>query len=201
MTILGSALPSASADIVAVFLSAGNIPNVNLPDIFNELNLVQAFPDARPMSVQVSEPVSYPLHPIEDGNVITDNSVVQPIELSISFILRAENYRETYLLMRQAKKLRLQFTVQTKTDNYTRMYISNMPHEETPDMFDTISIVLQFRQLITFTTDIQELPFSDVINQVDASTVARGSQVPTPSSPEQEQQGSALLGALGDLLL
>jgi hypothetical protein len=200
MTILSSLIPSASADVVAVFLAIDNIPDIDLPGAFNELNIVQAFPGARPMSVQVAEPVNYAVHPLESGASVTDNRIILPIELSVSFIMLPEQYRETYLLMRQAKDLSLQFTVQTKTDNYTQLYISNMPHEETPEFFDTVTIILQFRQVQFFDTGIQPLNENDVLDPTDASTIDRGEQTPTTANETQDSQGSTLFRTFGGFI-
>jgi len=200
MTILSALIPSASADVVAVFLAIDNIPDIDLPGAFNELNLVQAFPGARPVTVQVSEPVNYAVHPLETGKTVIDNRVILPIELSVSFIMLPEDYRETYLLMRQAKNLSLQFTVQTKTDNYTQMYIANMPHEETPEFFDTVTIIVQFRQVQFFDTSVQPLTETDVLNPIDASTIDRGEQTPTTANDNQNAEGSLLFRTFGGLI-
>jgi hypothetical protein len=197
MAIIDALIPSASADIVAIFPEAQEI------DVFGLVTVpgfipIQVFEDARPMRVQVSEPSKFMVHPLESGAQVTDHRIILPIEITITFILRPENYRNTYLLMRQAYLSAFRFSVQTKTNTYTGMYISDLPHEEDPAFFDTVTMVVQFREVQFFQAQLQLLSDFNVINPIDASTILRGEQLPTSSSASQDDQGSVLFEAFGD---
>ena len=86
-------------------------------------------------------------HPVEDGTVITDHMVVQPVEIDLSMTLTPATFRETY---REIKDLFLAgriLTVITKTDTYANMLIQGLPHEEAPEMFDTVTLDLKLKEV------------------------------------------------------
>ncbi len=197
MALIDALIPSASADIVAIFPEAQEVDVFGLVTVPGFIPL-QVFEDARPMRVQVSEPSKYMNHPLEDATIVTDHRIILPVEITISFILRPENYRNTYLLIRQAYLSAFRFSVQTKANTYTGMYISDIPHEEDPAFFDTITMVVQFREVQFFQAQSQLLSDSNVINAIDASTISRGEQLPSSSTASQDDQGSVLFQAFGD---
>ena len=212
MAIVDALIPQASADIVAIFPeSAGiDVPDLGeftLPGIGTVPNLdeipgfipLQVFANARPMRVQASEPLEFMVHPLSNGSNVTDHSIVRPVELSIVFILQPEDYRTTYFLMRQAARLRLRFSIQTKATTYTSMFISDLPHEEDPALFDTIRMVVQFREVQFFSAQVQELSSSEVTDAQDASTIDRGEQQGVIPSADQSNSGSRLFQLFGDL--
>ncbi len=192
MAVLDSLVPSASSDVVAVFLDVGL--GSGLTDLFSGANIVQTFSDARPVLLQVSEPTQFMVHPLETGANVTDHRIVLPIEVSIEFILLPDTYRTTYQLMRQAKNLSVRFILQTKTDTYANMYISDLPHEESPEAFDTIRIIVRFKEVQFFNTGVQLLTEDDVLNPRDSSTVDRGEQSPATPTTDQNTSGSILFG-------
>lgn len=211
MAVIDALIPSASSDVVAIFPETDPI---DLPDI-GEFNLpgigalpsltslpgfipVQVFGDARPTRVQVSEPSRFMVHPLESGGNITDHRVIDPVELSIQFIFRPETFRTTYFLIRQAFRAALRFSIQTKTNTYTGMYMADIPHEETVELFDTISMIILFREVQFFDAQLQQLAPSNVVNDVDASTVFRGEQQSSTPSAGQESRGSVLFETFGD---
>lgn len=209
MAIINALIPSASADVVAIFPEG---PTLTLPATFGGLNLpglpdnieipgfipVQVFAGARPMRATISEPSQFMTHPLESGAKISDHRIIQPVEISISFIMEPENYRLTYHLIKQAFINALRFSVQTRTTTYTGMYISDIPHEEDPALFDTITMIIQFREVQIFRADVQEL--ADVLDPRDASTVDRGQQTPGTPTDGQNDRGSTLFRVFEGLL-
>ena len=159
MALFNALLPSASSDVVAVLNSETNQP------IFN---------DARPMRATVSESAQLMTHPLEDGANIVDHRILLPIGISIPFILTPDTFRQTYQEIRDVFRRSTRLTVQTKTATYSNMYLQNMPHEEDPALFDTITIVLEFIEAMFTRVQIQALPPASVRNPADASTVDRG---------------------------
>lgn len=213
MAIINALIPSASADVVAIFPELLPLPRVPVsPDIANipgvapilgvsgvsptiglpGLIPIQVFADARPMRVQVSEPAQFMVHPLEDGTQVTDHRIILPVELTISFILRPERYRITYQLIKQAFLASLRFSVQTKTETYTGMYISDIPHEEDPALFDTITMVVQFREVQFFAAQVQALSSENVADAPDESPSNGGEVSPTPANDSQNNRGSVL---------
>lgn len=196
MAIINALIPSASADVVAVFPEVGEISVGGVVDIPGFIP-AQVFADARPVRVQVSEPAQFMAHPLETGANVTDHRIILPTEVAISFILEPENYRNTYLLMQQAYLAAFRFAIQTKTSTYTGMYISDLPHEEDPALFDTISMTVQFREVQFFQAQRQPLGENDVVDPIDASTVNRGSQSPQTPSTGINDAGSTLFRLFG----
>jgi len=173
MALFNALIPSASQDVVSVFDANDGR---------------QVFANARPIKVTVAESAKLMAHPLEDGSNIVDHRIILPVGLSISFILRAENYRETYQEIRRIFRQSVRLTVQTKTDTYTNLYLQDMPHEEDPALFDTVTMILQFIESQIAIVQVLALPPAAVANPPDTSTVDRGQQTTTDAG----NQGSTL---------
>ena len=162
--------PTASADVVAI-LEAETGRHL--------------FGDARPLKATVSESAKLLTHPLEDGGNIVDHRIILPIGISLSFVLSAETYRETYQEIRQAFRQSTRITVQTKTDTYENMYMQDIPHEEDPSLFDTVTMIMQLIEALTAQVQIQALPPQAVINPLDTSTSDRGEQTTSDVDPSR----------------
>lgn len=191
MAIIDALIPQASADVVAIFPEVDGIDIPLIGEIPGFIP-VQVFNDARPMRAEISEPAQFMTHPLESGAQVTDHRIILPVEISITFILRPEAYRLTYQLIRQAFLREQRFSIQTKTSTYTGMYIADMPHQEDPAYFDTVTMVIQFREVQFFDAQLRTLADADVIDAEDASTLNRGEQLPGTPSVEQAAEGSRL---------
>ena len=183
MALLDALIPGFTADVVAVLDGITGQP---------------LFTDARPMKATIAESAKLMTHPLESGANIVDHRIILPVALSVSFIIRPNNYRETYQAIRQAFRDTIRLSVQTKTDTYRNLYLQGIPHEEDPGFFDTITIVLEFIEALIATVQIQELPGTAVANQQDTSTVDRGEVTGTdePSSSIAFESLSSLFGGL-----
>lgn len=159
MALFDPRFPAASADVVAVF---------------NQATGAQVFADARPLKAVVSETAQLMTHPLEDGSNIIDHRIILPIGLSLSMIIEPDNYRATYQEIRQLFRQSTRFIVQTRTDNYSNLYLQSVPHEETPELFDTITIVMEFIEALFTAVQIQALPPDSVRDANDSSTLDRG---------------------------
>lgn len=176
MSLLNILIPSSSADAVAVF-----------DDSFN-----QVFEQANSMKVNVIETSKVMEHPVEDGTTITDHRVLMPDEIELSLILSGSNFRSVYQQIKQIYRAGTLLTVQTKTDTYSNMIISDMPHDESGDMFDAVLIAVRMKQVLFVTAQFGTLPQSKVANKSQSSTVKKGQQQSTAATPEQTARGSLL---------
>ena len=174
--------PTASADVVAVLEAETGR---------------QLFGDARPLKATVSESAKLLTHPLEDGGNIVDHRIILPIGISLSFVLSAETYRETYQEIRQAFRQSSRLTIQTKTDTYENMYMQDIPHEEDPSLFDTVTLIIQLIEALTSQVQIQALPPQSVINPLDTSTSERGEQTTSDVDPARASFAAGLLGLTG----
>lgn len=173
-------LPSPLVDLVSI-IRVGREEDEQRPGVIRQRfsNLIDQFREygnARPMKAIVSESSRLMSHPIENGEVITDHRVVLPITISIAVILRPLFYRRTYNLIRNDYNSAQQFAIRTRTHTYRNMYLREIPHEEDPSKFDTITMVLEFVEAQFFNVAPAELEFVEVEMSDDTSTQERGEQ-------------------------
>lgn len=160
MPLLDTLIPSASSDVVAVF----------------DQNFTQVFEKARPMKIRISEFAKVMEHPIETGATITDHRVIEPIEIEIDIIMTSADYRSVYQQIRQLYIDATLLTVQSRTANYSNMLISEIPHDEDPDVFDAVILTIKMKEVFFVTAQFGTLPPSAVANPVNASTQEQGNQ-------------------------
>ena len=163
----------------------------------------QLFAKARPVRASVYEAARVMDHPVESGGTITDHRVIQPIEVELSMLLVEADYRDTYNQIKTLYNSATLLTVQTRTGSYGNMLIAELPHEESPDIQDAITLALRLREAILVTVQFQALPPKAVAKPRAASTVKRGQQTSKPATGPAVQQAardtqSALRSIVGD---
>jgi hypothetical protein len=94
--------------------------------IFDD-DFIQLFPGARAIKAIVKEQSKVMEHPLEDGATITDHRVILPIEIELSFILKPEDYQDTYNQIKQYYLDATLLNVQTKSGVYQNQLIQAMP--------------------------------------------------------------------------
>lgn len=153
-------LPSRAVDVVAI-TGAGFAP---------------MFSAARPLTASVYEYADIMEHPLETGAVIVDHIVFKPVEIELPLLCVGEAaYRSTYAAIRTTYSAGTLLTIRTRTGSYPSMVITDLPHDETPDEFNAISIRLRLREA-RFVTPKQGLASDQVANQSQSSTQNRGTQ-------------------------
>lgn len=164
--------PTAAQDVVAVFDSAGT----------------QVFVNARGMRLDIQRDKVIMTHPGESGITIADHSIIMPTEAALSVILDPENYRDVHAEIERLFVSNEVLTIQCRTRVYQRMIMTSIPHEETVAIFDTIRMVIGFKEILIGKGVPLGLSANQVSNPADVSTANRGQQ----PAPEQEP-GSSLL--------
>lgn len=155
-------------------------PTQDVVGVFD--GFTQVFRDARPMKVTVKEEAKLMEHPLENGAVVTDHMVIQPVEIELTMTLTPETFRETY---KEIKSLYFGGTilaVQTGAETYDNQIIQALPHDEAPEVFDTITMTLKMKE-ITIVTAAFEAVYK-AKRPAQSGTAERGEQQP------QEQKGS-----------
>jgi hypothetical protein len=165
-------IPTASADVVAIY----------------DQQFRQVFQLARPIKAVVKEASKVMEHPLETGATIIDHTIILPVEIELSIIPTRGEFRDVFQRIRQAFKNRELFSVQTKTGMYENQLIQDIPHDEDPDLFDTISLAVKMREVQLVAAQFAKLPPRKVRNPSDASTVDRGQQ-----QPKESTRGSSVL--------
>lgn len=133
---------SASQDVVGVF------------DGYS-----QVFRDARPMSADIKEEAKLMEHPLESGATVTDHMVIQPAEIDLLMTLTPATYKDTFQEIKNIFREGKLLTVQTMADTYENMLIAGMPHEEDPEVFDTIVLPLKLKAVFIVTAAFEAAPY------------------------------------------
>lgn len=155
--------PVTGGDAVAVF----------------DANFNQVFSDARPMRCDVYERSRMLEHPIETGQVITDYSVILPIEIEMQMLVESANYRDMYQQILNLYQTKQYLTVQTRANSYASMVIAEMPHVERPDIYDALPITLRFKQIFVVTSATNFAP----ADATQADIQSLGEQTSYPITP------------------
>ena len=159
-------IPTRAIDVVAI-TGAGFSP---------------MFSAARPLTASVYELADLMEHPLETGAVIADHIVFRPIEIELPLLCVGEiAYRSTYAAIRSTFNSGTLLTIRTRTGSYSNMVISDLPHDETADEFDAISIRLRLREA-RFVQPKTGLSQEQVQDPNQASTANRGSQQTTAAN-------------------
>lgn len=152
--------PTKAVDVVAI-TGAGFMP---------------LFTQARPLTAGVYETADVMEHPLETGAVIADHIVFQPVEIELPLLCIGDlAYRSTYALLRSTFNAGTLLTIRTRTGSYPNMIITDLPHEETADVFDGIAIRLRLREA-RFVTPKTGLSKEQTKDAKQSSTTNRGSQ-------------------------
>lgn len=180
MALIDTLLPSFAVDYVAIYDS-------EFRQIFNK---------ARPLRATIRESSKVMEHPVENGSVISDHRIVLPIEIELALTLTTRDYEDTYYSIKQYYLDSSLLNIQTRSDLYRSMVIESMPHEENPEQYDTITIILTLKQVL-FT----EPRYSVVPRNASAqTTVDKGVQQTKPVSQSTSRRVSiSIINSISNL--
>jgi hypothetical protein len=133
--------------VLGINLLAGSLVKDTV-GIFDQSSLQQVFINARPVKAIVKETSRVMEHPVETGAVLADHHIINPKEIEFSLMIGAEFYSEVYQQIRNAFINATKLMAQTRTGVYRNMIVMNMPHQEEPDMYDSIMLSLQLREVL-----------------------------------------------------
>lgn len=150
----------------------------------------QIFRSARALKAVVKENSRIMDHPLENGSVITDHRIILPIEIELTLILNSFDYPDVYKTIKQFYTNGTLLVVQTRSDIYENQIIAAMPHEEDPEQYNVIPIILTLRQVQFAQPEYGVVPKAPK----NSSTVDRGVVQSSPATPSQE---SAMFQGLG----
>lgn len=150
--------------------------------ILDNSTFSQIFPTARPVKATLSRTRKVMDHPIEDGSVISDFAVTDPLEVELSLILNGTDYTQVYRQIHQYFLTSTLICLQLRAATYPNLIIAGMPHEESADMMDAIPLALKLRRVTMITVQYQALTSSQVAAPADQSTVNVGTQQPQQSA-------------------
>lgn len=140
-----------------------------------DTNFNQLFPNARPIKALVRQNARAMEHPLENGQIITDYRIILPTEIELGVIVQAQFYQSTYQEILNNYMNSTLLVVQTKTATYLNMIISEMPHEESPELFDALPMGIRFKQVLLVTQQSTYAP----ADPLQSNTQTLGEQNPT----------------------
>lgn len=136
----------------------------------------QVFSNARPIRVQPRPTSRLLKHPTENGQLVPDYAVIDPITIDMQLIVEAQFYRDTYQEIKNLYQTKPYLTVQTRADTFSNMVIVDMPNDENPNMLNALSINLVFEQVLVVTSTSNFLPADPT--QVDTQQLGEQSTYP-----------------------
>lgn len=154
----------------------------------------QLVESARPMRAAVSPSAKLMTHPREDGAQIADHRIINPVEIEITAILTPAEYRAAYQQLQDLFRQSRAVTVQTRAAVYPNMVLVGLPHDESPEVADTLPVVLRFVEVLTISAQFQALPRRAVRFDDDTSSANRGEQSPTTPPSERQSRLRQLIG-------
>ncbi len=160
-----------------------NIGAVDTVGIFDSTTLQQIFQDARPMAADIRETSIVMSHPVETGTILSDNHIINPIEINMPVFVPSQSYNLIYNQIKQAFVAATSFTVQTRLGVYPNMIIADMPRREDPDMYDAVIIALHFKEVlyvVPVSVSAASAPANfNPADEVNTNTVQTGSKFPS----------------------
>lgn len=168
--------------IVGLILSTPAVDTVAVYDS----NFTQLFPTARPLQDQVRENSRVMDHPLETGQLISDYKIVLPVEIELPVLITAAYYLSTYQQIKAVYLSSELLTVQTRANTYPNMIISEMPHQEDPERFDAITMIIKFRQV--------QLVQPSTTGTAANPTYAPTNPTQTPTQNSGQQPGGTIAG-------
>lgn len=150
--------------------------------IFDAETFDQLFPFAMSMRLQLNPSSKVPQHPREDGSSVIDDIIFLPIDGQLLLIpdLDRATPGDVYGQIRTAYFAKKLMTLVCKAGTFENMFISAMPHDESPDMADNIQIILRLSEAQFFesqATASNRKPRSTK----NSNTAKRGEQAPRQS--------------------
>lgn len=153
-----------------------------------DADLDQVFVNARALKLSINRSSKAMEHPIETGATITDHRIVLPVTAELAVVLSTADYKSVYQEIADLFRGGDVLTVQTRVESFPNMIIEKMPHEESGDMADGITVMISLKEAQFVTAQFATLPAVKVARPKDSDTVQRGQQQPT------ERKGSILSG-------
>jgi hypothetical protein len=161
-------------------------------------------------SLQSSETSRIPIHPVEDGNPISDHATFNPTEVTVRIDFSSGEYNPAYQELKRMHDSKEFLQVVTRPETFRDMVIDTLSVAEDAYFVDTVSIDLKLRQVKTVRPQYSTAtgPNANKNNNKKQKTinskkltgqkkivkppVKNGEKQGTPATTEQKTQGSLL---------
>jgi hypothetical protein len=157
---------------------SGTRANRDTVGIFST-NFTQILRNARLLDLRVFKPVILAQHPLERGATTTDHRILPPVKVTLSAIVQSADRKNTYRELNQLYLNGDTVSIQSNATVFTSMALSEMPHEESADMLNALTIGISFEQINFASSVFTIVP----LNPQDSSIVPRGQIQSRPGPP------------------
>lgn len=141
----------------------------------------QVFKNARPIRASVRPSSKLMEHPLETGATIADHRIILPTEIDLVLIATTVDYYNTYQTIQQLFNEGILLIVQTRASVYFNQVLQEIPHEETPERFNTIQIALRLKEAQYAPPSVSTVIPRD---QTNTDAVNRGTQQAAPPADD-----------------
>ncbi len=131
-------------------------------------------------------------HPLEDGSIIADHRVIEPLEIKLSCKLTNLDFQSVYFEILQAFANKDKLVVQSKVNSYENMYINALPTKQNADNYSGIDIQVSFQQALFTQPQYGITPK----NPANSNTVPTGIKQGTPANDDQITKATASVSTL-----
>lgn len=138
------------------------------------------------MDVQVQETSTVTKYKVEDGTNRNDHIVHNPTEIMMRFTLAGE-VSQLFNAIKQTYTERALVTVQTRTDVYADMIVTDIPQEQAGAAMDAVTLDVRLSEWREVVPEYGELTQARVAKPEQSSTVKRGSQATSEASQDKKQ--------------
>lgn len=154
--------------------------------IFDAESFEQLFPFAASMRLQINPTSKIPQHPLETGETRIDTRIAMPIDGQLLLIpdLDYAEPADIYAQVQTAYNAGKLMTLVCKAGTFENMFISAMPHDESPDMADNIQIILRLSEAQFFQSQATAATRTPRASK-NTNTAKRGEQAPRQSAAYQ----------------
>jgi len=164
--------------------------SVDVTGIFDATTFDQLFVNARPLKASVREVSSVMSHPVEDGTVNSDHKIDEPLSIEMTMLLTSSDFNSVYSAISSVRKEATNLIVQTRVSSFSNMIIKSMPHEETADVQEGVTMVLSLEQV----TVVSATAVISPLFPKNSTTVDAGKQQGTETN--ETRKTSILAGLL-----
>lgn len=196
---------SGSLSSYNMVMSSFAVDVVRITDEFG----AQMFTECRAMRAAVNRSSDLCEHPLETGNTIADFKIIKPNVAQLTMFIPADAYGSVYSDIEQAYVNSTSLIVQTRASSYADMVITDMPHDEAPDLGDTVAVTLTLKEVQWFTSTVETMPAKEVAvssksaktggtAKPDADTVKQGQKRPSDASPAIQTKSSSVAKDIKD---
>lgn len=146
------------------------------------------------LSLSAKPSNKYAEHPLEDGTIISDHKIVQQQRVNVKAVLNPEDYVDVYKQLKKADENNTAFTIQTRVDTITNMYLESYPRDESAKVYGTIALTISFIEQNFVAVETEALPKSEVSNPSNSDTSKSGDKLPKKVTKKTTLQ--RIIGAL-----